>query len=128
MDEMTLPKTITENGMEYILDEETQTYLPNLSVPEGEPIGKYGMLRKKYLKENRSPFYQAMLIKGTLDEHLREIDQTAKNRLDRMLPDMMKSAGVTEQLKAADQMKWVGLMNNIKHSAEEIILNELIYS
>ena len=128
MSEMTLPKTITENGMEYILDEETQTYLPNLSVPEGEPIGKYGMLRKKYLKENRSPLYQAMLIKGTLDEHLREIDQTAKDRLDRMLPDMMKSAGVTEQLKATDQMKWVGLMNNIKHSAEEVILNELIYS
>ena len=128
MSEMTLPKTITENGMEYILDEGTQTYLPNLSVPEGEPIGKYGMLRKKYLKKNRSPLYQAMLIKGTLDEHLREIDKTAKERLDRMLPDMMKSAGVTEQLKATDQMKWVGLMNNIKHSAEEIILNELIYS
>ena len=128
MSEMTLPKTITENGMEYILDEGTQTYLPNLSVPEGEPIGKYGMLRKKYLKENHSPLYQAMLIKGTLDEHLREIDQTAKDRLDRMLPDMMKPAGVTEQLKATDQMKWVGMMNNIKHSAEEIILDELIYS
>ena len=128
MSEQKLPQTITENGIEYLLDEETGTYLPNLTLEESEPLGKYGRMRKKYLKENRNPLYQAMLLKGTLDEHLAEIDRTANSRLDLILPKMMAEAGVTEELKAQDQMKWVGLMNNLKQSAEEIIQNELIFS
>ena len=128
MSEQKLPQTIMENGIEYLLDEETQTYLPNLTLEESKPLGKYGKMRKKYLKENRNPLYQAMLLKGTLDEHLAEIDRTANSRLDLILPKMMVEAGVTEELKAQDQMKWVGLMNNLKQSAEEIIQNELIFN
>ncbi|MBP1548075.1 MAG: TnpV protein [Oscillospiraceae bacterium] len=121
---------MTENGINYILDEETGTYLPDLKLTETEeqPIGKFGQMRLTYLKEHRNPIYQAMCLEGTLYPHLREIERTAQKRLAIMLPEMMKSEGVTEELKAADQMKWVGLMNNIQKSAEEIIQNELIYA
>ena len=125
-----LPKTITENGISYTLDERTQTYLPDLFLPEEQeqPIGRYGQMRLNYLRENRSPMYQAMCLSGTLYPHLMEIEETAQKRLNTMLPEMKKSAGATEELKAADQMKWVGLMNSIQQSADEIIMNELIFS
>ena len=120
---------------ESLIEEEATPDLPDfipeeepLTLEESEPLGKYGKMRKKYLKENRNPLYQAMLLKGTLDEHLAEIDRTANSRLDLILPKMMAEAGVTEELKAQDQMKWVGLMNNLKQSAEEIIQNELIFN
>ena len=128
MTEQTLPKTKIENGIEYLLDEETGTYLPNLALEENEPLGKYGRMRKKYLQEHQNTTYQAMILKGTLDEHLTEIDRTANNRLDMMIKDMAKAQDVTEKMKAEDQMMWVGMMNNIKASAEEIILNELIFN
>lgn len=128
MTEQTLPKTKIENGIEYLLDEEMGTYLPNLALEESEPLGKYGRMRKKYLQEHLNTTYQAMILKGTLDKHLTEIDRTANNRLDMMIKDMAKTQGVTEKMKAEDQMMWVGMMNNIKASAEEIILNELIFN
>lgn len=128
MTEQTLPKTKIENGIEYLLDEETQTYLPNLALDESEPLGKYGRMRKQYLKEHLNTTYQAMILKGTLDKHLAEIDTTANNRLNMIIKDMVKEQGITEKMKAEDQMMWVGMMNNIKASAEEIILNELIFN
>lgn len=104
--------------------------LPNLTVPQ-EPevvIGKYGLLRRKYLKENRRVLYTNLLTAGKLNAHLMEVEQTALSRLDQMVKEMAKAEGVTESLKATDQMRWVGLMNNIRHSAEEAVLQELVYS
>ncbi|MCI1269845.1 MAG: TnpV protein [Ruminococcus sp.] len=122
-----MARQITENGIDYVLDEATETYLPDLKVEPTEPIGKYGRLRKKYLKDYHSPLYQAMMIKGTLDEHLAEIDRTANKYLDRIIKGMVEADGLTEEMKNTDMLRWVGLMNNYKACAEEIILHELIY-
>ena len=122
-----LPQKMTENGITYRLDEATQTYLPDWELPEQKPIGKYGLLRLDYLKKHRKATYQAMLLRGTLNAHLSDTEEAAQERLNVMLPRLAKSAGVTEQLKAENQMKWVGLMNTLKDQAEEVILNELIY-
>lgn len=126
-----LPKTKTENGIRYILDERTETYLPDLKSEETEeettPLGKYGRLRRNYLREHRSSMYQEMIISGTLYGHLQEIDRAAKERLDMILPGLKERAGITEYLKATDQMRWVGLMNSVMAQAEEIVFSELIY-
>ena len=126
-----LPKTKIENGIRYILDERTETYLPDLKLEETEeetkPLGKYGLLRKSYLKEHKSPIYQRMLMDGTLYRHLQEIDRAAKKRLDMILPELKERTGITEYLKATDQMRWVGLMNDVMAQAEEIVFSELIY-
>ena len=104
--------------------------IPNLSLSDRsqQPLGKYGRLRKTYLKEHRPILWNSMILSETLYPHLREIDQTANQRLDQILTELKKSAGVTEELKASDPMKWVGLMNTLKAQAEEIILTELIYA
>jgi len=104
--------------------------LPNLLPPQETEVhlGKYALLRRKFLKENRRVTYTNLLTSGKLNAHLMEIERTALTRLEQMVSQMAKAEGVTEELKAADQMKWVGLMNNIRHSAEEAILNELIYN
>ena len=104
--------------------------LPNLLPPQETEVhlGKYALLRRKFLKENRRVTYTNLLTSGKLNSHLMEIERTALTRLEQMVPQMAKAEGVTEELKATDQMKWVGLMNNIRHSAEEAILNELIYN
>ena len=104
--------------------------LPNLLPPQETEVhlGKYALLRRRFLKENRRVTYANLLTSGKLNSHLMEIEQTALTRLEQMVPQMAKAEGVTEELKATDQMKWVGLMNNIRHSAEEAILSELIYS
>ncbi len=104
--------------------------IPNLSLSDQkqQPLGKYGRMRKKYLQEHRPVLWNTMILSETLYPHLREIDQAANRRLEQMMPELMKSAGVTEELKARDPMKWVGLMNNLKAQAEEIILTELVYS
>ena len=106
----------------------TQTYLPDLELPEQKEIGKYGLMRRTYLMNNRKGTYQAMLLKGTLNSHLAEIDETASRRLSEILPKMAKEAGATEELKATDQMAWVGMMNALKAQTEEMIISELIYS
>ena len=113
--------TYTRNG-DYLI--------PDLSLTETDqkPLGKYGRLRKTYLKEHRPILWNKMILSETLYPHLREIDETANRRLEQMMPELMKSAGVTESLKASDQMKWVQTMNNLKAQAEEVILSELIYS
>ena len=105
--------------------------IPDLKLseePESTPLGKYGMLRKTYLQEHRHILWNQMILSETLFPHLREIDETANRRLEQLMPELMKQNGVTEELKARDQMKWVGLMNNLKAQAEETILNELVYN
>ena len=113
--------TYTRNG-DYLIPD------LNLTAAEQKPLGKYGRLRKEYLKEHRPILWNKMILSETLYPHLREIDETANRRLEQMMPEMMKSAGVTESLKASDPMKWVQTMNSLKAQAEEVILNELIYS
>ena len=99
-----------------------------LSDPAERPLGKYGRMRQRYLKEQRPVLWGTMTTRGTLYRHLLEIEDAANSRLERMVPELAKAAGATEELKARDPMKWVGLMNTCKAQAEEIILAELIYS
>ena len=91
-------------------------------------LGKYALLRRKFLKENRRITYTNLLTSGKLNSHLAEIEQTALSRMDQVVAQMAKTEGVTEELKARDPMKWVQLMNNLRNAAEETILTELIYS
>ena len=114
-----------KNGMSYTLHGDY--YLPDLVLSEAEPTyGKYGMLRKQFLKEHRSARYQYMLLTGKLNEHLNQIDQKVREQVETLMEQMTEKQGVTEELKAQDQMKWVRLMNNIKASAEEIVLKNLV--
>ena len=116
----------TKNGMSYMLHGDY--YLPDLVLNEEEPTyGKYGMLRKQFLKEHRSARYQYLLLTGKLNEHLNQTDQEAREQVEMLMKQMAEKKGVTEELKVQDQMKWVGLMNNIKVSAEEIILKNMVY-
>ena len=103
-------------------------YLPDLVLNEEEPIyGKYGRLRKQFLKEHRSARYQYLLLTGKLTEHLNQIDQEAREQVETLMERVAEKQGVTEELKAQDQMTWVRLMNNIKASAEEIVLKNMVY-
>ena len=102
--------------------------LPNLDVPEAPEVGKYGMLRRSYLANHRRGIYTGMLLTGELNSHLAEIDREATEMVERLTARMAREQGVTEELKASDQMKWVGLMNNIKAAAEEVALAEIVYA
>lgn len=104
--------------------------IPNLTLNEQEaaPLGKYGRMRKKYLKEQRTAIYNHLLLSGKLTAHLAEIDRAAQSRMAQMMPPLMETAGVTEALKASDPMRWTGLMNTLKAQAEETVLAELIFS
>ena len=103
--------------------------IPDLTITESaENLGKYGRMRKNYLKEHRPILWNSLILSEKLYPHLLEIDRTAQSRMELMMPELMKSAGVTESLKASDPMKWVGLMNSLKAQAEEIILSELVYN
>ena len=102
--------------------------IPNLTVPnEHYSIGKYGMLRREYLRKHRQGLYTVMLLNGTLLNHLAEIDKTCHEMLDRLMPQMAEREGVTEALKAADQMEWVRRMNSIKSRVEEILYHDYVY-
>ena len=115
-----------KNGMSYTLHGDY--YLPDLVLTEEEPTyGKYGMLRKQFLKEYRSARYQYLLLTGKLNEHLNQIDQESRKQMEMLMGQMVERQGVTEELKVQDQMKWVRLMNNIKASAEEIVLKNMVY-
>ena len=115
-----------KNGMSYTLHGDY--YLPDLVLREEEPTyGKYGMLRKQFLKEHRSARYQYLLLTGKLNEHLNQTNQEAREQVETLMEQMTEKQGVTEELKVQDQMKWVRLMNNIKVSAEEIILKNMVY-
>ena len=92
------------------------------------PVRKYVRMRQRYLKEHRPGLYSSLILSEKLYPHLLEIDRTARERMAAMLPRMMEAAGVTEELKARDPMRWVGLMNTLKAQAEEVIFQELIYA
>ena len=102
--------------------------IPNLSLPETEPIGRYGRMRQRYIKEHRPVLWNQLVLTGTLYEHLHKIETAAQSRMNLMLPKLAEAAGATETLKAADPLKWTGLMNSCKAQAEEAVLNELIYN
>ena len=120
-----MKEKIIENGIEYVRDGDY--YIPNLKAPEGKySIGKYGRLHSIFIKENRPCLYSVKMLKGTWLAYLEEIDTTAKEMVDKIVKDMAVKQGITEELKAKDQMAWVGAMNNIKHSAEEIVLREFV--
>lgn len=102
--------------------------IPDLTMPETEPIGRYGRMRQKYLREHCPVLWNHLVLAGTLYEHLHEIETAAQSRIDLMLPKLAAEAGATEALKAADPLKWTGLMNNCKAQAEEVVLSELIYN
>ncbi len=119
-----------ENGIEYV--KVGDYYIPNLAVPQKRHnIGKYGRLHKKFIKEHHNAFYSLLLANGTLLEYLEKIDTKAINEVDRLIAEIAELAikqVVTEQLKATDQLKWVGMMNNIKAQAEEIVNSTIVYS
>ena len=105
--------------------------LPNLTLPpdpEEYQIGKYGRMRQRFLKEHRRALYTSLMLEGTLTKHLAEIDRSCNDRLEIIETALMKREGVTEELKASDQMEWVRRRNSIRSRAEEVILTELVYA
>ena len=101
--------------------------IPHLEAPEAPRIGKYGTMRHNYLRDYHTGVFDGMLFKGTLNQHLEQIDREANEMIDLLTTQMAKVEGVTEQLKAADQMEWVRRMNSIRNRAEEIVISDLIY-
>ena len=103
--------------------------IPNLEIgkPDQSPLGKYGRMRKCYLKDHRRVLYTNLLVTGKLGKHLAQIDEACEERMDLLIRQMAKQESVTESLKASDQMEWVRRMNSIRSRAEEIILQELVY-
>ena len=104
-------------------------YMPNLVLEKEEKIilNKYGRLRLKFLKENKKAEYTIMFTKGTLNKHLKEIQETAEERIDLIINQLKEKNHLTEEMKNTDQLYWVGMMNNFKGIAEEIVIKELIY-
>ena len=103
-------------------------YYPNLVSTDEEPhYGKYGMMRRTYLKEHRSAIYSTYLLEDRLIAHLNAVDNEAHERMEAIVRQMMEKQEIDEKLKARDQMAWVGAVNNIRSAAEEIVLEELIY-
>ena len=117
-----------ENGIEYVRNGDY--YIPNLTVPDDKVynIGKYGRLHSIFIKENRPCLYSMKMLNGTWLAYLERIDTTAKEMIDKLIKDMVVKQGITEELKTRDQMAWVGAMNNIRHSAEEFVLRDFVYS
>ena len=114
-------------GIEYHL--EGDYYIPNLIMPKQEKItlNKYGRMRLNYLKEHKKAEYSIMLLEGTLNTHLKEIQETATTRVEQIIKQLKEKSNLTEEMKNTDVLYWVGTMNSIKAQAEEIIYNELIY-
>ena len=123
-----LEKVIVENGITYVLGED-DIYYPDLQLSEetNYNIGKFGHMRCEYLKEFRHRYYMELLLDGKLNEYLHEIDEECYEMLDRIVEQMKEKQGVTEEVKAENQMMWVGKMNNIIACAEEIVVRELVY-
>ena len=111
--------TYTRNG-DYLF--------PDLRLEDADlPIGKYGLLRKRYLEEHKCGWYSSLLLTGKLDEHLAKIDHSCNERIELIMNQLARREGITEALKATDQMEWVRRMNCIQARAEEIVLSELVY-
>ena len=124
-----LPKTKIDKrtGIEYHL--EGDYYIPNLVMPEQEKItlNKYGRMRLNYLKENKKAEYSIMLMDGTLNSHLKDIQETATERVEKIIKQLKFKSNLAEDMKNTDMLYWIGRMNNFKNQAEEIVFNELIY-
>ena len=124
-----LPKTKIDErtGIEYRL--EGDYYIPNIVVPKEEKIvlNKYGRMRLKYLKEHKKADYTIMLINGTLNTHLKEIQETTQTRVDQIIDQLKEKSDLTENMKNTDMLYWVGTMNSIKAQSEEIVFSELVY-
>ena len=121
-----LKERITENGIDYILVGDY--YIPDLKLPEeNRPIGRYGRLHREYLKQEHPARYSSLILTGKLWTYLADLNEQAEERLDLIMEQMKAAEGVTEELKAQNQLEWVGRMNNIRSWAEEIINSELIY-
>ncbi len=121
-----LKERITENGIDYILVGDY--YIPDLKLPEeNRPIGRYGRLHREYLKQEHPARYSALILTGKLWTYLADLNEQAEKRRDLIIEQMKAAEGVTEELKARNQLEWVGRMNNIRNRAEEIINSELIY-
>lgn len=116
-----------KNGLNYTLHGDY--YLPDAEINEEEPTyGKYGIMRKQFLKEHRSARYQYLVLTGKLTEHLNQVDKEVREKVEILVEQMAEQWGVTEELKMQDQMEWVRRMNNIKNAAEEMVLLEIIYA
>lgn len=116
-----------KNGLSYTLHGDY--YLPALEINEEEPkYGKYGIMRKQFLKEHRSARYQYLVLTGKLTEHLNRVDKEAREKVEMLMEQMAEQWKVTEELKMQEQMEWVRRMNNIKSVAEEMVLLEIIYA
>ena len=102
--------------------------IPDLDPPEAPKIGKFGEMRHQYLRSRHRGIFDGMLLEGNLNPHLEQIDRQANEMMERLTAEMAKNEGVTEALKARDQMGWVKAMNSIKNRAEEIVLQDLIYA
>ena len=113
-----------KNGLHYKLV--SDYYLPCLEAPEAPQIGVWGERRRRYLRGHEKATYTAMLLSGTLNAHLEEVDRSAIEMFDRLISQMVAQEGISEELKAADQMEWVLQMNNIRNRADEIIRSTLI--
>ena len=122
-----MEKYITKNGIKYELCGEQ--YYPMLEISEqtNYEIGKYGHIHRDFIKKHRRGTYTTLLTEGRLNEHLHNIDEQAREQIDLHIAQMAERAGITEKLKASDPMRWVQMMNNIKASAEEIVLKEVVY-
>ena len=122
-----LKERITENGIDYILVGDY--YIPDLKLPEkNRPIGRYRRLHPEYLKQEHPARYSSLILTGKLWTYLADLNEQAEERLDLIMEQMKAAEGVTEELKAQNQLEWVGRMNNIRSRAEAIIKNEMIYS
>ena len=121
-----LKERITENGIDYVLVGDY--YIPDLKLPEEDrPIGRFGRLHREYLKQEHPARYSSLILTGKLWTYLADLNEQAEERLDLIIEQMKAAEGVTEELKARNQLEWVGRMNNIRNRAEEIINSELIY-
>ncbi len=122
------PKEMTENGIHYTL--RGDYYFPDLALPESsrQSFGRYGRMRSAYLKGYRPGLYERLLLSGKLYDHLAETDACCSGKMELLLRQVAAAEGIDEELKAKDQLAWIGHMNNIRQRAEEIVLTETIYA
>ena len=114
--------------MELTYTKQGDYLLPNLEVPETPKVGKFGMLRRSFLRNHRKALYTGMMLTDKLNSHLEQVDLEANRMLEKLVSQMAQEQGVTEELKAENQLTWVTMMNNLRSAAEEVVLKELVYS
>ncbi len=120
------PKEMTDNSIHYTL--RGDYYFPDIAVPDEHiPISHYGRMRKAYLEEHHPGLYEQLILSGKLYDHLVETDQVCRDRMERIISQMAEGEGIDEKLKASDQLEWISRMNSIRHRAEEIVLDELVF-